>query len=147
MKFNKRAQYAILLALYLSRSGTSSVRTVAENLKLSRTFLAQVACQMVRSGILTSSMGIGGGCALTGDPSVREVLISVGEEPILLESADKAAYRLGDADQRAFYQFAGNLSSAMDLMLRRRVKAIGMELAANEFAIMERLNLDGRSAN
>jgi DNA-binding IscR family transcriptional regulator len=137
MRFSKRSQYALLLVPYLSRAGKASLSTVSANLRLSKPFLEQVAGALVNGGVLGSHRGSLGGYSVKGEPSVGQTLAAIGEYPALLFGAEKAMYRRHTAAEcRTMFALVGSLSSAMDIVLNRKVKNLGLELAANENALL-----------
>ena len=118
MKLNKKAHYALQLAVYLTRSGCSNIQVIAENLKLSPTFLAQVANQMKKGGVLKSVKGPGGGYELIGEPTVRMVLSAVDSSRVVSQK-DKDSFETGTIEQRT----VGTLLGVMQIALGRAMNA------------------------
>lgn len=139
MRLTRKAQYGVLFALYLSRSGRVSVDVAAANLGVSRLFLHQVARYLRIGGIITSHRGVNGGFELKGNPTVGEV-IAVLSPTKLLSETERNLYQKGDSDARAFVSFVRNLSNAMAPLLNRSIRNIGQELVANEMAKLNRIN-------
>lgn len=145
MRLSKRAQYALLLVLYLSRAGRASISSVAYNLRIPKYYLEQIAAQLKASLVLKSRRGAHGGYTVVSDPTVGEVLRALGEFPSLLNSEEKSFYRnSSESEHRTLFSFVGSLSSAMDLALNRKVRKLGLELAANETAMMRRIPVNAR---
>lgn len=86
LQISRATDYALLfLTALLARPGRRwSVREAAEELGISRRFLANIVHQLARSSIVLTSKGTGGGVQMTKDPrgiSLREV-VEVFEGPL-----------------------------------------------------------------
>jgi DNA-binding IscR family transcriptional regulator len=127
MKLNKEAQYALLLAFYLVRSGRTTIESVSDSLGLSYTFLQRIANKMRKYGVLTSTKGPNGGYELNGEPTVRDVLLSLGNiNP--LGASD--LYRLTSskyAEEKALGHVAVLMGQANDFFMRRKIRAVSQE--------------------
>lgn len=137
MKFTKEMQYALLLVLYLSRSGRSTLQTVSDELNISQTFLEQIARKLRISDLLKSVKGPGGGYQVLGEPSVNDVLSAL---------KPKKRYNMpynasGSSEKRALGWYLHTLHTSYQSLLKRKVSSLNMDLAANEVATMETLSL------
>lgn len=143
MKINKDVQYALLFALYLSRSGRVSVRDAAASLGIPGQFMSSIANKLRRAQVISSVRGPGGGYELRGDPTVLDVWNAV--DPLfMLKSGDSTRYATSpDQEHRALLSFVVNLRSAVLPLLRRKIKSVSSELVANELAHMERISIEG----
>lgn len=137
MKLNKALQYALLLVLYLCRAGRARLQDVAANLKLSLPFLRVVAHKLRASGVILSVRGPGGGYEVNKDPSVRDVFDAISPVKILTNVEIKN-YSVGEAEHRTLKQLAMTFDSALGSVLRRKMRALNKELAANEMATLDR---------
>lgn len=144
MRINKKLQYGLLLTLYICRAGRATVEGAAEGLKVSYPFLAQIAGQLRKGGVLKSIRGEHGGYEIVGEPKVQDVFNAL--SPVSLLSKQEAnAYAKGPAEHRALAQFAGSLGLAISPFLRRKVRAVGSDLVANEMGRLNRLPLSAPS--
>lgn len=133
MKLTKKQQNGLLLVLYVARAGRCRLQVVAEELQLPFPFLEQIAGTLRRSGVLKSFMGPGGGYELAGEPTVGDVLTSLGYTP-------NNSYRMSRVpEKRALGQLLSSCHGALGIFMRRKVKSLNLELAANESAAMEGL--------
>ncbi len=92
LQLSKATDYALLFLASLSnRPGHRwSVREAAEELKISRTFLANIVHQLARRNIIVTSKGSGGGVELRRKPrgiTLRDV-IEVFEGPLSFVDCD-----------------------------------------------------------
>lgn len=141
MKITQNVQYGILLALYLSRSGRSNLKFIAEGMNLSKPFLEQVARKLRQSGVIRSIRGSGGGYELVGEPTVRDVFNAL--SPIkLMKDKEITRYRVGSIDERALLFFTSNVSSSFSPLMNRKIKSLWLELVANDDAHMNRIAAD-----
>jgi Rrf2 family protein len=137
MKLNKKQQYALLLVLYLCRSGRTSATSMSEGLGISKFFADQILRALRKGGVVTSVKGPSGGHELTGDPAVGEVLRAMGA-PEFMANSDLTQYRFGGHEHRALAALVSNMRSAVSKVLTRKVRSIGQELVANELAMMDK---------
>jgi Rrf2 family iron-sulfur cluster assembly transcriptional regulator len=139
MKLTKKQQNGLLLVLYVARAGRCKLSEAAKELQLPLPFLEQIANKLRRGGVLESFRGPGGGYQLLGEPTVARVLIVLGygsENPYSMSKVP---------EKRALGFLLANLSSALGPILRRKVKSLNLELAANESAAMT--GLENTTAN
>lgn len=139
MKLNRKAQYGILLTLYLSRSGRASLTDIVETLKVSRPFLEQISNILKDKGLIKSTRGRHGGYELAGDISVKEVL-DVLSPAVILDQDEFTGYSRGATEHRALAQYALDINSALHNILRRKIRNIGLQSIANEVAAMNKVN-------
>lgn len=134
MKLNKKQQNGLLLVLYIARAGRCKLSDAAEQLQLPLPFLVQIGTRLCRAGVLCSFRGPGGGFELNGEPTIGQVILNLGykvENP----------YRMSKVpERRALGQLIVSLNNSVNIILRRKVKSLNLELAANETAAMEGLS-------
>lgn len=118
MKLGKKAQYAILLVLYLARTGRARTVDAAESLSLSSHFLEQVARKLRQAGIIKSVRGPGGGYELLINPSVGQILESVSVQPVLTPSESAFCATSNSPEYRLLGEIAGNISKAISNELK-----------------------------
>jgi len=107
MTLNKECQYAALFCMYLCRAGRTTVKTAALNMKLSHSFLDQVARRLRLAGMIVSIKGPGGGFELVSkEITLGDIVASTGVNIRLLCSQEAYAYGIGTTEQRAFAYFA-----------------------------------------
>jgi Rrf2 family protein len=139
VKLNKRTQYAFLFTLYLCRSGRATVDSIANQLGLSHLFLSSIANQLKKEGVVASFKGPNGGYELYDNITVGDVYTAVNETAVMpLEEIDKLSH--GDPDHRSFAQMVRNLKGALQPVMRRQLRNVSLELAANEFGAIKRLD-------
>ncbi len=142
MQINKRLQYGLLLSLYLSRAGRAKLEDIAINLKLSRSFLEQVAKKLRISGVLFSFKGPGGGYELKEDARMVDIFSALSPFHMLTKK-ESWAYAAGEPEMRALENYAKNLESTAYVVLRRKVKDVMNVLVANEVKHFGTLNING----
>lgn len=136
MRLNKKLQYGFLLALYLNRSGRATIENAAINLRLSRSFLEQVARTLRIKGILASSRGSSGGYTLIGDPTVQTIFQAL--SPVsLLSEAELTNYSRGDTEHRAFAFFISNMNYDLAPSLRATIGQVNSINVINELDLLE----------
>lgn len=127
MRLTKKVQYALMLALYLSRSGRAKSEAISRDLGLSALFLNKVAGKMRWNGLIRSVRGPSGGYELSGDPTVRDVVHSVCTQELI--TADEiTTFSVGAKEQRSLLYLAINLNSAMGLVMNRKIRNLVNEL-------------------
>lgn len=117
--------------LYVSRAGRCKVSDAAEQLEVSLDFLEQIARKLRVAGLLVSQRGPGGGYSINKDPSVGEVLTALGVKDERLKGFSKSP------EKRALAQLFTSFSSAITPVLKRKIRSLNLELAANESAAMD----------
>lgn len=131
MKLTKRQQNGLLLVLYIARAGRCKLSEAAEQLGVSLHFLEQIARSLRVSGVLVSFRGPGGGYELLAEPTIGQVLLTLGWKP------ERVVYKMsGVSEKRALAQLMVTLGGALAPILRRKVNSLNLELAANETAAM-----------
>ncbi len=120
MRLNKKLQLGLLLTLYLSRSGKTTIESAAKGLKVSQPFLEQVARDLRLSGVIRSIRGAGGGYELVGEPLVADVFKALSPVTLLPKNAPSSTY-----EQRTLNYMAFNLTEALSPTLNRKVKNLG----------------------
>jgi Rrf2 family protein len=137
MRLNKKAQYALLLALYLSRSGRASIDGVAESLKLSRGFLLQVARTLRQAGVLRSHRGPHGGYELVPGTTVLGVLGAVGGiAPLNYE--ERRRCERGTSEHRALALLSSRMALALLSVCTQPVGRLAIDLATKELELLSR---------
>ncbi len=139
MKLNKKLQLGLLFTLYLTRSGRTTLASAAEGLKVSQSFLEQVARKLRLANVVKAYKGPAGGYELLGEPLVIDVFNAL--SPVcLLGNCNNLGH-----EHRALKQFATNLKSSMMPLLNRKVKNVGAELVASDNALMGRQSPSARA--
>lgn len=141
MKFNKKAQYGLLICLYLARSGKATGKNMSEGLGIKFHMLTSIACELVRGGVLEGFKGKGGGFALKGDPTVREILIALDTPVTVLDEDTLVSLSRGHSEHRALVQFTRNLKAVLAPLLSRKIKNVAMEIVASDMATLNRAGL------
>ncbi len=133
MKLNQKLQLGILFVLYLCRAGKANIESAAEGLEVSKSFLEQVARQLRLTGIVRSSRGPGGGYELVGEPTVGQMFKAL--SPVkLLDTA-----LLTSHEKRSLCHLASSLTAAMNPIMNRKIRSVGMDLVAMDLAKLDRL--------
>jgi predicted transcriptional regulator len=142
MRLNKKLQYAILLCLYLTRSGKSKIETIALNLNISKQFLDRIANTLKNYGVLQSFKGPGGGFELTKNARMFYIFRAMGEVGFL-NAKDSAKYVSGGPEERAFSYWITNLGLSLNPLLNRKVESVMKEIVSSEMARLGQTNLRG----
>jgi hypothetical protein len=130
MKLNKKQHNGLLLVLYIARAGRCTLTEASEQLGLTEPFLRQIANTLRFSGIIHAVRGPGGGYELVGEPTIGQVLFSLG---FVIDNP----YRMSTVpEKRALGQLLSSFSGAVAPIMRRKVGVLNLELAANESAAM-----------
>jgi len=146
MRLTKKAQYGLLLALYLSEKGIATIEEASVDLALSPTFLAQVAVKLRKSNVLRSKKGPDGGYLLNGDPTVSDVLQCLAPA-LLLSVSEASTYARGTHNHRSLVYFAVDLFSAMSSQLNRRIRNVANNINQREDSRISKLPLASTSMN
>lgn len=142
MKMNIRSQYAVLLCVYLARSGKANLPDIAVQLGISRSLLEQIARTLRIAGVVKSNRGRAGGYELVGDPTVYKVISKV--SPVVLLDATINSYKTGNFEQRALYCVANTTARALvHGVLEKTIRELVKDLVRNEKATMESANALG----
>jgi Rrf2 family iron-sulfur cluster assembly transcriptional regulator len=142
MNLNKKVQYGIMLALYLSRAGRARISDVAINLSLSKNFMEQVAMKMRQSGVIKSIKGPGGGYELKVDATMYDVISSLTNIQFLTKK-EVMTYSFLEPENRALVNYAANMLFSLKPILSRKVVNVMQEIAMNDAAQLNRLNTAG----
>ncbi len=138
MRFSKSLQYAMLLVLYLSRSGRARLADVATSLNLSLSFLRSIANDLRRGRVINSVMGPGGGYEINGDPAVRDIFGAL-NITLFLTGRESYLYSKGAPEHRALAQTVHSLSLALAPIMRTKVRTLNTNLATSELDTLDRL--------
>lgn len=117
--FSPTAQHAIRAMMYLARRTDShpvQSREIAASEDIPAAYLSKILRQLIRSGVLRSTMGPGGGYALARAANtihVRDVLTAVGELPHLQSNCILGRGRCSDRDRCALHDRWKNVVHAM----------------------------------
>ncbi len=138
MKLNKQVQYGLLLALYLYRSGKTTVANASEGLKVSNSFLVQIANKLKKAGVIISSKGPTGGYSLVEDTTVRDVINAL--QPLqLLTKKEIFTYATGELEHRALAYYIENVSKYINSLLNKKIKDVEKEVNSMELAYLNRM--------
>lgn len=143
MIFNKKIQYGLLLALYLSRSGRSKIEAISASLDISKHFLDQVARKLRIAGVIKSTRGPGGGYELVGTPTVKEVFKALGGIPVI-KQRDHDHFKVGDTEKRALSKYVSTLKTGLSLFMDTTVKSLIDQSVQGELAQLNSTNPDIR---
>ena len=86
MVFSKASEYALKSLVYMAKAdstGNFGVQEVADSIKVSKSYLAKVLQQLVKSGFLKSVTGPNGGFSFAREPAqikVLEIVLSLDQE-------------------------------------------------------------------
>jgi Rrf2 family protein len=139
MKFTIRLQVAILMCLYLARSGRTKTEAISEELKISRPTLDQVAHRLKKHGVLKSFRGPGGGYELSRDVTLRQVFSAI--SPIkFLQDERVNRYVTGTPEERALAYITRAMSQSTHPVLSRTINMHMLQLVGNEVSILNKLN-------
>jgi DNA-binding IscR family transcriptional regulator len=133
-----RGQYALLFILYLHRSGRASVTQVSKGLRLPRAQLQRVAADLLSAGLLASYSGKDGGYEVVGEPTVGQAVLAVNGAVNVISPANYEALMTGDAEHRSLAALFRNIQKTMMMFYQRKIKALGLELAANEISMLDK---------
>lgn len=139
MRLTKNYQYALLLALYLTRSGMARIKDVAANLELSHAMLDQVARKMRVKGILASARGPGGGFTIVGSPTIVQVLRSVGRPSLLSSGEELSLRRSTSIEDRTLLHIVGGITSGMSAFLKTKISDIGASVVQSELGQLDKM--------
>lgn len=142
MTITKQSQYGVLFVLYLYRAGRATVSTVSQALRLSNTFLVQVAAKLRIAGIVKSIRGAGGGYEVVGLPTVQNVFTALGEKDPMSQ-AILQSYSQSDFEKRAFSQYFKLLNATNRQVLLVPIKSLGTSLVDMEMRTMEKVSPEG----
>lgn len=137
MRINRKLQYGLLFAVYLSRSGRSTIDTVSKNIDVPKAFLEQIARELKIGKVIRSIRGPGGGYELLGEPTVQRVFEAL-NEMTLLSQQELSAYRRGELEHRALASMVSDMSFSLHPVLRRSIKDVVREVVAAEKYMTER---------
>lgn len=134
---NKSLQCALLIVLYLCRAGRARLQDIALGLNISLAFMRGVATKLRQGRVIKSIKGPGGGYEVNNDPSVRDVFEAM--SPVFIMSqGDLNRYTKGHSEYRALALTATSFQSIFGPLMRRKVRNLNNELAANEMALLNR---------
>lgn len=142
MRFNKREQNAILLCLYLSRSGRSNTKTISLNLGIQLNFLERIAWQLRQGGILVSKKGPGGGHSLSRDNITIKEIFQALNTPLHTKVEEAKRLSIGTTEQRAFLKFHRNFTSEISGFLNIKLSDIIKNSVSHELSQLDSLNSD-----
>jgi len=137
MKLTKKQQYGLLLVLYLCRSGRATTQQMCAGLGISVYFAEQILRVLRKVKVVVSVRGPGGGYEINAEPTVGDVISSLGTISFL-NAKELTIYRHGAPEHRAFAHLVLNMRSAMSLVFARKVRNVGQELVVNELAMLDR---------
>lgn len=136
MRVSKKVQYGLMLSLYLARSGRTTLENVAKSLRLSKSFLEQVARLLRIHGVVKSTRGPSGGYELIGDPTVGDIFKALG--PIsLIDKKTASKLRFGNAEERALGLFISDWQESVNIWSMSKIRGINMALVDQELSLLE----------
>lgn len=142
MRFNRNMQYAMLLALYLCRSGRAKLSDIAAELALSLSLAQVIANKMKTKGVLISAKGPGGGYELNGDPTVLQVLVSVSPMRLLKPEELTSYIKNSSIEARIFVDYVGTIGGSILPLLQKPVRDVAMDLLESDAKHFNRINND-----
>jgi Rrf2 family protein len=141
MRLNKETQYALLLGMYLARSGRSTIETVVANLNLSKSFLHKVAHNLRRRGILESTRGPGGGFALAKDVRIIDIFNSIDGNGFLSQR-ERLKLATGVVEERMLELIVSNMGLAIWPVINKTLKQFVSELTQTELKQLNTLTAE-----
>lgn len=133
-------KYAILISLYLSRSGRADLLDICENLSLELKLLKTVANKLTKGKILDFIAGEG--YELAQDTKFSDLFECV--EPVqFLKKQDYYSHANSSVEQRALALYSVNLGMSIVPLLNRKIRNVMQELIANEVAVLDKFNISG----
>jgi DNA-binding IscR family transcriptional regulator len=142
MLLNDETKIGLLLALYLSRSGTAELPGIASTLRIPISKLARVAAFMKKKRLLTFKRG--DGFSLKENITACDVLDCFFDDGFsFIDEQQHRELASGQPEQRALAKYLLTLNQAVAPIAYRKLKNIMNELAANELAQLDRLDITG----
>jgi DNA-binding IscR family transcriptional regulator len=138
MRLTQKAQYAVLLTIYLQRTGQTRLLDAAIALNLSVAFLEQVARKLKIAGILEVKRGPGGGYALASgtSPRVIDVLNAVGAVD-LLSAEDVATNAARGIEGATLNNIVGIASAGLSATLNRTIAELSVGVSSTTETLSE----------
>jgi len=137
MRIGRKLQYGMLFAIYLSRSGRSTIDVISKNLRVPKSFLEQIAREMRIAGILKSIRGPNGGYELIEGTTVGGVFAAL-NEITLLSPQEMTCYKRGEIEHRALGAMVRDMAFALSPVTGRKIKDVVMELVDMEKYALDR---------
>lgn len=138
MRISKQMQYGLLLAIYLCRSGRTTIENASEGLKVPKNFLVQIANNLRKAGVIKSTRGPNGGYELVDSPTVKDIFNAL--EPIeLLSSKEVAQYIMGEVEHRALAHYVQNMTQLIHPILNRKIRDVEKQVTVMELAYFDRM--------
>jgi len=141
---NRALQYGLLFVFYLSRSGRSTIDVISQNIDVPKSFLGNIARELIERKIIKSIRGIGGGYELVGDPTVAEVFSSL-NSITLMSPQELSSYRRGETEHRALARLVDDLYFSLGPVYDRSVRDVVKELVQAEVFMMNKLQSTARA--
>jgi len=143
MRLNKKLQYGLLFALYLSRSGRATLDIISQNLDVSQSFLEQIARKLRIMGVVKSIRGPSGGYELIDGMTVGMVINAL-QTPVIMSSKEASVYARGELEHRALARMANDMAFSLTPVFRMKIKDVVGELVRAENYVMERADYSAR---
>lgn len=141
MRLNKKSQAALLLGLYLSRSGRTNLKNVSDTLGISVHFLEQIARKMRIAGILKSTKGPGGGYELIGDNiSIGQILKAVDNPPIISDNQSIRLMGSPEVENRALLHITNSMQYVLDTFLKTNIRDINKSVVSFEMNMLDSIS-------
>lgn len=143
MRLNQKTQYALLMTIYLHRSGMARIQDMAATMGLSENFLSQVAGSLKAAGIISVKRGPGGGYEIAAgrNPSVLDVLRAM-ETPALLTNQEALEHEMRGVEGRTLNHILGLTQGVMRTVLDQSVATLSADLVNQEVQQLNTLNED-----
>ncbi len=138
MRINKNVQYGLLLVLYICRAGRTTITNASEGLRISNTYLQQIANKLKNAEVLKSFKGPKGGYELAYEVTVGDIFNAL--DPIaLITQQESSSYVVGDVEHRAFASLTNKIRSSINPQLNRTIRNIEKEFTVNELDMLNSL--------
>lgn len=116
MKFDRESILGILICLYLTRSGRTNMKNIADNLSYSQDFLQKIAAKLRKKKIVASKKGPKGGYELVGNPTILSIVQAVkGYHFVTLRQRTELSF--GEFEQRAINALFSHLTSTVQITI------------------------------
>jgi len=136
MRISKKVQYGLMFTFYVSEKGMTRLGDAAEELAIPSVFLEQIAGKLRSAGVLKAKKGPGGGFVVNGDPTIGQVFEAL-DTHNLLTTEEVTRGATGHHAEKAVVYMATNLSSAINIVMKRKIRNLSAELIMNEASTTE----------
>lgn len=128
MRLSRKAQYALLFTIYLTKTGLTRTQDVSASLGISQNFIEQIARDLRRANIISVKRGPGGGYQISDGtrPTVTDVLVAVGVTGLMSEKDGELNLTRG-LEGRALIDIIGQTGAAMSSVFNQTIESFILE--------------------